>query len=201
MMEFQIEYEVTQASMDAALAIMEKTVFRRKKIASVISFGLFALFDILLSILDRNLWTMLLALVFVVLCISTLGSFRKEFIDANSMEKGQRYWSARRKLTVYDTYVQIYAGYENPDEELTDEERADADYMQMREEMNEEMSRTDYAYAKCRCYESDQALMLYCSRDKNQTLLKSQLTDAELGTLRSLLQERLGKRYIILGSL
>ncbi len=196
-MNTQMNFEYTNDSLEAALAIMEQTVFRKKKTAVMLGTGAFCLLGVIISIWAKEWHTALIAVLFLIVMLSTLSSFRKEYIEANAPDQGGKYWGNPRTLTLLEDEVQIYAPYENPEEILSDEDRADEDYMQLREEMNRDMGTFHYPHGKLRCYESDAAFLLYVSRDMNESILKAYLTEEEQEMLRSALQEKLQKNYII----
>ncbi len=197
MMLFEKEYDYTEDSFRASLAILEKTILRKKQIAGMTTFVVIGVLSFVGCAIERDILSGLLCLViWLVIAFVTRGSFRKEYIGSNSLEARAKYHSLHRRLTVLEDKIDLYAAYQNEDEILTDEDRADADYMQYREECNEEMGHEFYRYGKSRCYESADGFLIYRDRDTNEFLLKSQLSPDEAEKLRAILQEKYGKRYL-----
>ncbi|MGN0606016.1 MAG: hypothetical protein ACI4JM_05800 [Oscillospiraceae bacterium] len=202
-MLFQKDFIYNDEALNAALEIMEKTVFKKKKIAGMTAFCMFPvmffIIGLILSDTDRTEWiisVIVSAVFFPLIAFFLMGSFRKEYISANSLSEGEKYFSPERTLTIYDDYINIYAKYSNSDVILTDEDRADEDFMEYFNESNEEMSNIKYPLSKCRCYENDKAFIIYISRDLNQPVLKSQLEQSDIEFIHNTLKEKLGKKYI-----
>lgn len=190
----QKEFVYDDNTLQEAVAIMEQTVFRKKKLLGYLGFGVvFGLPCLAGVILERKPVFLLYFLIFMAFPVLLRNSFRKEFIKANSLEEGEKMWSPQRTITVTEEAVTIWKPYlsEKPEEYDTDPE-----YRAFHDEMDAEMSRECFPLEKIRVYESEKIFLIYRNRDKNQAVAKKFLTENEILQLQEFFSEKLGKRYL-----
>jgi len=195
---FQKEYTYTQQAADEALDILRRTELKRNRILSIASAVLMTAAIIALGVSGNNIRMYILAVVVVLLEGYVLWNKGDEKSAAytHSPEGGQKCWSAQRTFTLYSDRVNIYAPYNDPDEFISESNRADAEYMELHAEMIEEMSNLDYPLAKYSCAENDKALLLYRPwRNSSVPLLREWFDENEWAQLNGYLQEVMGKRY------
>lgn len=197
---FEKEYIYTKKALDEALLIMEKTVFKTKRMLGLIGFlVLFGGLGIVCT-LTGEIWGLVgipIALAFYFL---TKNSFRKEYLESNSLEADGKYWSKNKKLSVYNNRIEIYAEYNNPDYVESKEDHNDPEYIELRDEFNKIMGTCAYLFSKkrTRVYENENAIVVYLGRDRNNPIEKSIFSQAELDILHSIFKEKLGKQYIVI---
>ncbi len=197
-MIFQKEYTYTQQAADEALNILRRTEIKRNRIISIVSTALMTAAIIALGVSGNNIRMYLLAVVVVLLEGYVLWNKGDEKSAAFSLspEDGQKCWSAQRTFTLYDDRVNIYAPYNDPDEVISESNRADEEYMKLHAEMIEEMSSLDYPLAKYSCAENDKALLLYRPwKSGSVPLLREWFDQSEWTQLTGHLQKVMGKRY------
>ena len=194
------EYVYTEKALDEALSIMEKTVFKTKRMLGLI--GFLALFGGLgiACVLTGEIWGLAgipIALAFYFLLKN---SFRKEYLESNSIEADEKHWSRNKKLSVYDNRIEIYAEYINPYYIESEEDYNDPEYIELRDELNKMMGTCVYPFSKkrTRVYENENAIIVYSGRDQNNPIEKNVFSQSELEIFHSVVKEKLGKRYIVI---
>lgn len=197
-MILQKEFTYTQKAADEALSILRRTELKRNRILSVVCTALMTGAVIALGVSGNNIRMYILAAVVVLLEGYVLWNKGDEKSAAFSLspENGQKYWSARRTFTLFADRVNIYASYNDPDEVISESNRADKEYMKLHAEITEEMSSLDYPLDKFSCTESENALLL-CRpwRNERVCLLKEWFDEDEQATLTGHLQSVMVKRY------
>ena len=186
-----VEYTFDDEALDAALEIMEKTVFKAKKLAIIIFSAAFTVMCIIAAICtgDPSAYISFIIPAVTLLCLS---SFRKEFIDSRTSLIRQNILSRSRSLGLYNDGILIYAKYSSDLSEYSD----DAEYVEYVKEMDEEMSYTEYFFGKFRVYESDSAVMIYSGRDQCETILKKYISASQLSALKESISESKRWKYI-----
>lgn len=198
-MLYSVNFIYDAQSFSEGLDIMKKTVLRAMRRRSTIALGVFAGVFFFISVLFEEYIVAAFWAAAWVVCLAVTYIRKPDerlFIDANSPDGGDKYWSRERTLTIYDDRVDVFAEYDNPDELLSEKDMADADYMSYREEAREDMSHFVYKVKNTRCYESRTAFMLYRKLCETQVIAKACLSDGEVNELRARLSELYGERYI-----
>jgi|GEM_PF-1981913 len=197
-MIFQKKYTYTQEAADEALNILRRTELRRGRILSVACSALLTAAVIAMGVTGNRLRMFILAGVIILLEAYVLWNRgdEKSAAFALSPDEGEKCWSRERTFTLFEDSVHIHAPYRDPDEVISEEDRADEEYMKLHAEMAEEMSNLDYPLAKFGCIESQKALLLTCPlKNQRVPLLKEWFDEEELAQLTAHLQAVMGKRY------
>ncbi len=194
------EYAYTEKALDEALSIMEKTVFKTKRMLGLTGFlVLFGGLGIVCA-LTGEIWGLVGIPIALAFYFMLRNSFRKEYLESNSLEADEKYLSKNKILSVYDNRIEIYAEYTNPDYVESKEDYNDPEYIELRDELNKMMGTCVYPFSKkrTRVYENESAIVVYWGRDRNNPIEKSIFSQAELDILHSIFKEKLGKRYIVI---
>ncbi len=195
---FEKEFLYTQQTVDEAVEIMEHTVFKAKRAASLAGFlVLFGGIGILCAVLG-DLWGLLFIPAAVIFYFICRDSFRKEYLAANSIEAISEFWSLNMKLTVYDEGITVYSEYHNPGYIETEDDHNDPEYIEFRDEMNRSMGMFEYPHSKrsVRIYENERVIVIYEGRDRNNPISKDFFSKEELNVLHKIFEEKWGDRYI-----
>jgi len=198
-MIFSMQYEYTQEHADAAVEMLRKTVLRDTNIIAAVAAIAVAAVGAVVCCLEGNFVAAIA--IAVLLAVGLLVFFfrdadAKVYARLYSPEDGQKYWSSRRTFELYEDRAVVRADYEAPEEMLDDRDRADGEYMRLREEMRRILSNLEYPLDKCRVYESDKAFMICRRPNDSVILLKSQMEAGEAEQLSAAFMQRMGKRYI-----
>lgn len=218
-MIFQKEFEYTDDAYDAALEITEKKIFRKLNMITIAVMAVFLIILIIVSLISK-VYALLIIGLALILVAGISYVFRsadlKTFIESYSPEAWRKKFLRRYLVTMYDDRIDVVLynrdgayneqadgfpprseySYPEEDEFYIGEDGETAFVLDSRPKEQKSEFVFDYDPLTCRCYESEEAFLIFRKIYDCMPILKDQLTDEDLWVLRSYFSERMGKKYI-----